>query len=156
MTMREELIKIVSVMNKTTCWSDPFPSKLLMSHLLTCIDTIPILLIFVYPPSVFHSFCKSAIVLSLINKLGVNPQVFKNNRLVSNLSFLSKLIEKVISSRIPKHIADYDLIDKSQSAYRCGHITETVLLRYYSDIVTMVGKGHRSYLALLELFIRTI
>ena len=27
MITSEELIKIVSVMNKTTCWSDPFPSK---------------------------------------------------------------------------------------------------------------------------------
>ena len=35
-----ELIKIVSVMNKTPCLSDPFPSKLLMSHLPTIIDTI--------------------------------------------------------------------------------------------------------------------
>ena len=36
----KELIRIVSVINKTTCLSDPFPSKLLMSHLPTIIDTI--------------------------------------------------------------------------------------------------------------------
>ena len=35
MITSEELIKIVSVMNKTTCLSDPFQSKLLMSHLPT-------------------------------------------------------------------------------------------------------------------------
>ena len=69
----------------------------------------------------------------------------------SNLSFLSKLIEKVISSRILKHIADNELIDKFQSAYRCGHSTETALLRVYNDIVTMVGKGNGSYLVLLDL-----
>ena len=40
MIASEELIKIVSIMNKTTCSSDPFPSKLLMSHLPTIIDTI--------------------------------------------------------------------------------------------------------------------
>ena len=40
MITSEELITIVSVMNKTTCSSDPFPSKLLMSHLPTIIDTI--------------------------------------------------------------------------------------------------------------------
>ena len=56
------------------------------------------------------------------------------------------LIEKVISSRILKHIADNDLIDKFQSAY-----TETALLRVYNDIVTMVGKGNGSYLILLDL-----
>ena len=64
---------------------------------------------------------------------------------------MSKLIENVISSRILKHIADIDLIDKFQSAYRCGHSTETALLRVYNDIVTMVGKGNGLYLVLLDL-----
>ena len=64
---------------------------------------------------------------------------------------MSKLIEKVISSRILKHIADNELIDKLQSAYRCGHSTETALLRVYNDSVTMVRKGNESYLVLLDL-----
>ena len=66
--------------------------------------------------SVFPSSYKSVIVLPLIKKPGLDPQVFKNYRPVSNLSFLSKLIEKVISSRILTDIADHDLIDKFQSA----------------------------------------
>ena len=89
--------------------------------------------------------------LPLIKKPGLDPQVLKNYRPVSNLSFLSKLIEKVISSRILTHIADNDLIDKFQSAYRCGPSTETAMLSVYSDIVTMVGKGNGSYLVLLDL-----
>ena len=40
MITSEELIKIVSVINKTTCSSDPLPSKLLMSLSPTIIDTI--------------------------------------------------------------------------------------------------------------------
>ena len=48
MITSEELIKIVAVMNKTTCSSDPFPSKLLMSHLPTIIDTIMHIINFVY------------------------------------------------------------------------------------------------------------
>ena len=60
-------------------------------------------------------------------------------------------MEKVISSRILTHIVDNDLIDKFQSAYRCGHNTGTALFRVYSDIVTMVGKGNGSYLVLLDL-----
>ena len=142
MITSEELIKIISVMNKTTCSSDPFPSKLLMSHLPTIIDTITHMINLCISTSAFPSSCKSAIVLPLIKKPGLDPQVLKNYRPVSNLSFLSKVIEKVISSRIPTHIADNDLIDKFQSAYRCGHSTETALLRVYSDIVTMAGKGN--------------
>ena len=67
---------------------------------------------------------------------------YNNPITLASTSFLSKLIEKVISSRILTHIADNDLIDKFQSAFRCGYSTETALLRVYSDIVTMVGKGH--------------
>ena len=146
-----ELIKIVSAMNKTTCSSDPFPSKLLMSHLPTIIDTIMHIINLCLSTSVFPASFKSAVVLPLIKKPGLDPQVFKNYRPVSNLSFLSKLIGKVICSRILKHIADNELIDKFQSAYRCGHSTETALLRVYNDIVTMVGKGNGSYLVLLDL-----
>ena len=72
-------------------------------------------------------------------------------RLVSNLSFLSKVIEKVISIRILGHILDNNMVDSFQSAYRAGHSCETALLRVYNDIVTTVGKGNGSFLVLLDL-----
>ena len=77
MITSEELIKIVSVMNKTTCSSDPFPSKLLMSHLPTIIDTIIHTVNLCLSTSVSPSFCKSAVVLFLIMKAGLDPHVFK-------------------------------------------------------------------------------
>ena len=64
---------------------------------------------------------------------------------------MSKLIENIISSRILKHIADNDLIDKFQSAYKCGHSAETALLRAYNTVVTTVGKGNGLYLVQLDL-----
>ena len=87
MITREELIKIVSVKNKTTCLSDPFPSKLLMSHLPTIIDTIMHIINICLSTSVFPSSCKSAVVLPLIMKPGLDPQVFKNYRPISYLPF---------------------------------------------------------------------
>ena len=36
-----EILKIISVMNKTTCVSDPFPTKLLISHGSSIIGVIP-------------------------------------------------------------------------------------------------------------------
>ena len=77
-------------MNKTTCLSDPSPPpKLLMSHLPTIIDTITHMINLCISTSVFPSSCKSVIVLPLIKKPGLDPQVLKNYRPVSNLSFLS-------------------------------------------------------------------
>ena len=77
--------------------------------------------------------------------------MLKNYRPVSNLSFLSKVIEKVISIRILGHILDNNIVDSFQSAYRAGHSCETDLLRVYNDIVTTVGKGNGSFLVLLDL-----
>ena len=67
------------------------------------------------------------------------------------MTFLSKFIEKFIASRIISHIENNAIIDKFQSAYKCGHRTETALFRVYSDIVTTIGKGNRSFLVLLDL-----
>ncbi len=148
---KEELIKIISTMNKTTCASDPFPTKLLMSHLPTIIDVILHIVNLCISTSIFPMSCKSSIVKPLIKKPGLDSEILKNYRPVSNLSFLSKIIEKVISIRILAHITDNDIIDKFQSAYKCGHSTETALLRVYNDIVTTVGKGSGSFLVLLDL-----
>ena len=101
--------------------------------------------------NVFPLPCKSSIVTPLIKKPGLDAEILKNYRPVSNLSFLSKVIEKVIASRIISHIENNAIIDKFQSAYKCGHSTETAVLRVYSDIVTTIGKGNGSFLVLLDL-----
>ena len=77
--------------------------------------------------------------------------MLKHYRPVSNLSFLSKVIEKVISIPILGHILDNNIVDSFQSAYRAGHSCETDLPGVYNDIVTTVGKGNGSFLVLLDL-----
>ena len=68
----------------------------------------------------------------------------KNYRPVSNRSFLSKVIEKVISIRILEHILDNNIVDSFQSAYRAGHSCETALFRVYNEIVITVEKGNNN------------
>ena len=107
---KEELIKIMSVMNKT-CASDPFPTKLLMNHLPAVIDIILHIVNLSISTCIFPSFCKSSIVIPLIKKPGLDSEVLKNYRPVSNLSFLSKIIEKVISTQLVTYIVDNGLTD---------------------------------------------
>ena len=47
---------------------------------------------------------KSAVVKPLIKKLTLDCKVLKNFRPISNLPFLSKLIEKVIAERLVSHM----------------------------------------------------
>ena len=46
----------------------------------------------------------------------------------SGLSFLSKLVERIVASQIRSHIDSHDLGNTFQSAYKLGHSTETALL----------------------------
>ena len=70
---------------------------------------------------------------------------------MSNLSFLSKIIEKIISVRILQHITNNGIIDGFQSAYKACHSCETALLRVYNDIVITIGKGNGSFIVLIDM-----
>ena len=137
-------------MNNTTCSSDPFPTRLLMSHLYAIVPILQHIVNLCLTTGHFPISCKSSIVIPLIKKPGLDREMLKNYRPVSNLSFLSKVIEKVISIRILGHILDNNIVDRFQSAYRAGHSCETALLRVYNDIVTTVGKGNGSFLRLIR------
>ena len=137
---KEELIKIISVMNKTTCASDPFPTKFLMSHLPALIDIILHIVNLSISTCIFPASCKYSIVISLFKKPGLNSEIWKNYCSVSNLSFSSRIIKKVISTQLVTYIVDNGLTDDFQSASKCGHSTETALLRVYSDIVVIVAR----------------
>ena len=145
-----ELLKIIYCMNKTTCSSDPFPTRLFMSHIHAIVPILHIVNLCLTTGN-FPISCKSSIVIPLIKKPGLDREMLKNYSPVSNLSFLSKVIEKVISIRILGHILDNNIVDSFQSVYRAGHSCETALLRVYNDIVTTVGKGNGSFLVLLDL-----
>ena len=146
-----ELSKNIYCMNKTTCSSDPFPTRLLMSHIHAIVPILQQIVYLCLTTGDFPISCKSSIVIPLIKKPGLDREMLKNYRPLSNRSFLSKVIEKVNSIRILGHILDNNIVYSFQSAYRAGHSCETVLLRVYNDIVTTVGKGNGSFLVILDL-----
>ena len=124
-----------------------------MSHLPAVIDIILHIVNLSISTCIFPASCKFSIFITLIKKPGLDSEVLKNYRPVSNLSFLSKIIEKVISTQLVTYIGDngLTLTDDFQSAYKCGQSTETALLRVYNDIVVTIGKGNGNFLVLLDL-----
>ena len=75
----------------------------------------------------------------------------KNYRPVANLSFIKKIIEKAIATKIHSHLINNDIVDNFQSAYKTGDSCETALLRVYNDIVTTIGRGNGAMVVLLDL-----
>lgn len=54
-----------------------------------------------------------------------------NYRLISNLNTFSKVLEKLFSSRLGKHVQSSSNINVFQSAYKKNHSTETSLLKIW-------------------------
>ena len=88
----------------------------------------------------FPSCLKTAHVTPLLKKAGLDRNILKNYRPVSNLSYISKLIEKAVARQINEHIAHKGISNENQSAYRVSHSTETALLKIQNDIATSMDK----------------
>ena len=99
----------------------------------------------------FSSCFKTAHVTPLLKKAGLDKNILKNYRPVSNLSYIPKLIEKAVAKQINEHIAHEGISNENQSAYRAFHSTETALLKIQNDIATSMDKGAAVGLVLLDL-----
>ena len=67
-------------------------------------------------------------------------------RPVSNLPFVSKILDKVIYACIERHLVCNSLHEPLQSAYRKFHSTKTALLKVQNDIMESLDQGSMSVL----------
>jgi hypothetical protein len=81
----------------------------------------------------------------------LDNNALKNYRPVSNLSFVSKILEKVVVSRLECHLQPNSLLYHLQSAYRTGHSTETALLRVHHDITSALDNNYCAVLVMWDL-----
>ena len=85
----------------------------------------------------------------LVNPLIKKQTLYKNY--LKNLSFLSKIFEKVEANCLYEHIYKHHLSNDLQSAYKQFHSTETALLKIHDDIVDNTDNGKFTALTLLDL-----
>ena len=84
--------------SKASCILDPIPSNLQCLLLPHVVPVIKEIINKALSSGCFPSSMKSAIVKPLLKKSTLNPEIFKNYWPVSNLSYVSKVIEKVIAA----------------------------------------------------------
>ena len=89
--------------------------------------------------------------MSSLQKQTLCKDDLRNYRPISNLSFLSKILEKVVANRLHEHIYNHHLSNDLQSAYKRFHSTETALLKIHNDIVDNMDNGKVTALTLLDL-----
>ena len=95
---------------------------------------------------------KHASVRTRTEKTTLDPDDLNSYRPISNLSFLSKTVERVVAARFDEHVETHNLLPSRQSAYRAHHSTETAVIDVHNRIVRNVDRGgHVSVLILLDL-----
>lgn len=94
---------------------------------------------------------KKAIVTPLLKKPTLSKDDLDNYRPISNLSFVSKILEKILHTRLSTHLASFPSLSPFQSAYRKHYSTETALLRIHNDLLLAINKQKVSALILLDL-----
>jgi len=87
----------------------------------------------------FPNSQKSAIVRPLIKKVNFDPSDLNSYRPISNLSFVSKLLEQIIDVRFTKHVNTNNLFSPLRSAYRKHHSTETALVK--NNTIANIDQG---------------
>jgi len=99
-----EILKLIKGTPTKSCDLDPIPTQLLKSCIDVLIVPITRLVNMSLTEGVFPSAFKTAHVAPLLKKPTLCKENMKNFRPVSNLSFISKLLEKVIASKINFHM----------------------------------------------------
>ena len=72
-------------------------------------------------------------------------------RPISSLSFVSKILERVIDSRLTQHVNPLYILSSFQSAYRKCHSTETALVKVHNDLISAIDHGYLGALVTLDL-----
>ena len=104
-----------------------------------------------FESGIFPDEMKHAVVRPILKKAGLDAMDLKSWRPISNLSFTSKLAERIATSRLRNHLSEQQLLPETQSAYRQFHSTETALTAVVDKIVKAIDAGQVCALVLLDL-----
>ena len=145
-----QLEKTITRMSSKTCALDIMPT----ARLKEVLGTIPPSLTNIVNKSLaqgeFYTNWKEALVKPLVKnrKLGTT---LTNYRPVSNLQFISKIVEKVTLDQFTQHCNRNSLLPNYQSAYRQHHSCETSLVKLVNDILWAMEKQLVTVVVILDL-----
>ena len=150
-TTEEEVWKIICKSPAKSCMLDPIPTWLIKESRSELLPVMTNIINSSLRSSQVPKSMKSAIVTPLLKKSTLDPDILKNYRPVSNLSYISKLLERVVAGRLTDYMTENNLHEHLQSTYKPGHSTETALVKVQNDILTSIDQHGLVILVMLDL-----
>ena len=99
----------------------------------------------------FPQSFKTSYITPILKKPNLDCGDTSSYRSISNLSVISKLLERLFLVRITKHLDNNKLLPINQSAYRQYHSTETAVLKVFSDVLEAADQERLTLLVLHDL-----
>ena len=146
-----EVEKLIGSTKTKTCALDPLPTWLVKKCLPDLLPAITKIINLSISNSEYPDYFKEARVCPILKKSRLNKEDLSNYRPVSNLSFVSKLVERVVHHQLDEHLSQSDMFDHFQSAYCKFRSTETALLTVQTDVMSALDRGSTVALVLLDL-----
>ena len=143
-----QLEKTITNMPSKTC--DIMPTARFKEVLGTILPSITHIVNKSLDQGEFYTSCKEALVKPLVKKK-ILGTTMTNYRPVSNLQFISKIVEKVTLDQFTQHCNRNSLLPNYHSAYRQYHSCETSLVKLVNDILWAMEKQLVTVVVILDL-----
>jgi len=147
----DEVIAVIRKLPNKQCNTDPIPTSLLKDNVDLLAPFLTELFNRSLSSGVFPTQFKAAFITPLLKKPDLDPSDGKSYRPISNLTVLSKTLERLVAQQLIDYVSERKLLPELQSAYRANHSTETAVLRVLSDILGALDRGDLAALTLLDL-----
>jgi len=102
----------------------------------------------------FHPILKESVISTLLKKSILDKDELSKYCPISNPFVISKIIERVVKSRLIDHLSYNKLLNPQQSArfaYCQHHSTENALLYIHDHLISTIGSQKVSCFCLLDL-----
>ena len=100
---------------------------------------------------IFPTALKEASIRPGLKKHTLDVDELKNYRPISNLTYLSKILEKAVHHQLNNYVNDNNLFSTHQSGYRRFHGCETAVTKIHNDVLMLIDKKENVLLLLLDL-----
>ena len=98
-----EITELIRKSKPSTCQLDPLPTHLVKASLPSLIPLICAIIHSSLTTGTIPTSFKTAAITPILKKPGADPSNFNNFRPISNLPFISKILEKTVASQLHFH-----------------------------------------------------
>jgi len=147
----DEIINAVWQLPNKSSAADPMPTSVMKQVVHLVAAYFPELFNCSLAAGHFPSEYKEAFIAPIVKKAGLDTTDVSSYRPISDLSVVSKLLERIVARQLMAYLSTANRLPTLQSGFRPGHSTETAILQVMSELLQAVDRGEVGALILLDL-----